>query len=205
MKIKTVEIEQLIKDKKAIIDLKKVICQNTYDVFACIKNSFKELLDQESEDISLNEENDHNIIFKVYNTTIGCAIVDGVSMLNDSKLISEEMIEQINAKNLREIVYDTDYNKFLTGMIAVYVKEEGSKNVTASKFYVNHNKTTMYKSEIGLTTIHHVEADRLEEMLPAIIHSNIENALFQGFSQWDDSSQAFKDPSELKKSKKIGF
>jgi hypothetical protein len=205
MNIKTVEIEQLIKDKKAIIDLKELICQNTYDVFSSIKNSFKDLLNQEREDVSLIEENDHNMIFKVYNTTIGCAIADGISMLNDNKLISEEVLEEIKEKNLREIVYDKDYNKFLTGMIAIYVKEEGAKNVTASKFYVNHYKTTMYKSEIGLTTIHHVEAENLEGILPSIVHSNIENALFQGFSLWDNASQTFKDPSELKKSKKIGF
>jgi hypothetical protein len=198
------KITKAVNDKKRIMDFERNVEAQTVEVFNTMKQIFTEVLTSVGDHEVSVSSSDNSITAKVYDTTIGCARLNGVAILRDGKLINASTLEEMEFKNYRSLILDETYSHFITGMIVIYVQSPGTRKGVVSRFYVNKDKQVAFRQHIGWHMIEFIRND-LSNKLKPLIEASIESALFEGETSWNHTHQVFDSLEELGLANEIGF
>ncbi|MED4016982.1 hypothetical protein [Sutcliffiella cohnii] len=202
----TTKTMKAIEDKQKIIEFEQEVEGKTFETYTLLKRLFKKEINTGNENISIITENDYTFEVKVFDTIIGCSMIEGVALLKEEEFISDENFERIRMASYKKIINDENLNGLITGMIIFYSKTESTKNIVLGRFFVNNYSDIFYKTECGWKQHEYYKGDNVKiSELTTLIELNINNALFEGTIYWKNDNLTFDNIRELGIGNKIGF
>lgn len=181
----TMDIRELLDEKKAVFELENDIQRNTQEVFDLIKDLTSQLCSGQ-QDAILNLEG-NTIAVAAYNSMLGVTKIEDVSILRDPDLISESGVEALKeTTNWKKVALQEGRNEYITGLIVFQSKHESlGIEQEIGRLYVNKDKRITFKGLVGGKRIEVMEANEIDSRLPEILQSTLEDAFFEGCTYWE--------------------